>query len=149
MNSWLNSALAYLPLTRESVAESVFRSISAESVTIASKAMSEATPNADAALYSLYKISTVTHWFVNLRIWPDTDTAEFTHRPRIARSPVRRLHLIFGNVTRANIFQPDAPSVIAASSSSRPCDCISGMSSRATNGTVTKIVARTMPGNAK
>ena len=37
----------------------------------------------------------------------------------------------------------------AASSSSVPCACISGISSRATNGKVTNIVASTMPGTAK
>ena len=38
---------------------------------------------------------------------------------------------------------------MAASSSSVPCSCISGMSSRATNGAVMKVVASTMPGTAK
>ena len=37
----------------------------------------------------------------------------------------------------------------AASSSSLPCACISGISSRATNGKVTNIVASTMPGDRK
>lgn len=39
--------------------------------------------------------------------------------------------------------------LFAASSSCVPCSCISGISSRATKGTVTKMVARTMPGRAK
>ena len=38
---------------------------------------------------------------------------------------------------------------MAASSSSVPCACMSGISSRATNGKVTKMVASTMPGTAK
>src|SRR5437763_368883 len=45
--------------------------------------------------------------------------------------------------------QPDAPRVSAASSSEVPCSCISGISSRAMNGKVTKMVASTMPGTAK
>ena len=56
---------------------------------------------------------------------------------------------MLGSVTLQNICQPEAPSTSAASSSSRPCACISGISSRATNGKVTKIVASTMPGTAK
>src|SRR5690606_24341711 len=58
-------------------------------------------------------------------------------------------HLIFGKVTCQNTCQPLAPSTTAASSSSLPCACINGMSSRATNGKVTKIVASKMPGSAK
>ena len=50
---------------------------------------------------------------------------------------------MFGSVTRRNICHPEAPSVTAASSSVTPCSSISGISSRATNGSVTKIVART------
>ncbi len=56
---------------------------------------------------------------------------------------------MFGRVTRRNICQPLAPSEIAASSSSEPCSCISGISSRATNGKVMNMVASTMPGTAK
>ena len=56
---------------------------------------------------------------------------------------------MFGSVTYQNTCQPLAPSTTAASSSSRPCACISGISSRATNGNVTKIDASTMPGSAK
>ena len=55
----------------------------------------------------------------------------------------------FGSVTRRKICQPPAPSTRAASSCSVPCACISGISSRATNGKVTKTVASTMPGSAK
>ena len=39
-----------------------------------------------------------------------------------------------GSVTRKNVNQPPAPSVMAASSSSLPSCCMSGMSSRATYG---------------
>ena len=56
---------------------------------------------------------------------------------------------MFGSVILKNICHPLAPNVSAASSSSLPCDCISGISSRATNGKVTKVVARMMPGTAK
>ena len=56
---------------------------------------------------------------------------------------------MFGSVTRRKVCQPEAPSVSAASSSSRPCACMSGISSRAMNGKVTKIVASTIPGTAK
>ena len=56
---------------------------------------------------------------------------------------------MFGRVTRQKVCQPPAPSDSAASSSSVPCSCISGISSRATKGKVTKIVASTMPGTAK
>ena len=42
-----------------------------------------------------------------------------------------------------------APSETAASSSSLPCDCISGISSRAMNGKVMNSVAMIMPGTAK
>ena len=58
-------------------------------------------------------------------------------------------HFMFGSVTRQKICQPLAPSTRAASSSSVPCACISGISSRATKGKVTKTVASTMPGTAK
>ena len=55
---------------------------------------------------------------------------------------------MLGSVTSQKVCQPPAPSEIAASSSPVPCSCISGISSRATNGKVTKIVAKTMPGTA-
>ena len=54
-----------------------------------------------------------------------------------------------GSVTRKKICRPPAPSMRAASSSSVPCSCISGISSRATNGKVTKMVASTMPGHGE
>ncbi len=53
---------------------------------------------------------------------------------------------MLGSVTEKKVRQPDAPSDVAASSRSRPCACISGMSSRATKGAVTYIDAMTMPG---
>jgi hypothetical protein len=56
---------------------------------------------------------------------------------------------MLGSVTRQNVCQPPAPSESAASSSSLPCSCMRGISSRATNGKVTKTVAMTMPGTAK
>ena len=57
--------------------------------------------------------------------------------------------LMFGSVTSQNVRNPPAPSDIAAHSSSLPCDCMSGISSRAMYGKVTKTVASTMPGTAK
>ena len=56
---------------------------------------------------------------------------------------------MLGSVTARKVCKPEAPSVSAASSSTVPCSCISGISSRATKGKVTKIVASTMPGTAK
>src|SRR6476469_2135991 len=56
---------------------------------------------------------------------------------------------MLGSVTRQKVWQPDAPSVSAASSSARPWALINGMSWRATNGKVTKRVASTNPGKAK
>ena len=51
---------------------------------------------------------------------------------------------MFGSVTRKKICRPFAPSTRAASSSSVPCACIVGRSSRVTNGNVTNIVAMTV-----
>ena len=56
---------------------------------------------------------------------------------------------MFGSVTRQNICQPLAPRLTAAISSSGPTASITGISSRATNGKVTKVVARIRPGVAK
>src|SRR4030088_2713020 len=88
---------------------------------------------------------------VSPRMWPDT--TETAPNSPIARAlhnstPYSTPHLIFGKVTRKKVCKPDAPSEIAASSSSVPCSCISGISARATNGNVTKIVASAMPGTA-
>ena len=86
------------------------------------------------------------------RMWPET-TLTAPNSP-IARAlhritPYSSAHLMLGSVTRRKICQPEAPSTRAASSCSLPCACISGISSRATNGKVTKTVASTMPGSAK
>ena len=88
---------------------------------------------------------------VRPRTWPDTtDTAPNSPMARALHrmAPYSRPHLMFGSVTRQNICQPLAPSVSAACSSSLPCACISGISSRATNGKVTNRLARMMPGTA-
>ena len=55
---------------------------------------------------------------------------------------------MFGRVTFQKVCQPEAPRTIAASSSSVPCASISGISSRATKGTVIKTVASTIAGTA-
>ncbi|MNT12536.1 hypothetical protein D3C72_1474670 [compost metagenome] len=57
--------------------------------------------------------------------------------------------MILGKVTLQKVCQPVAPSTMAACSSSLPWACISGISSRAMKGKVTKMVASTMPGTAK
>ena len=82
------------------------------------------------------------------------DTTETAPNSPIARAvqritPLTSAHLTLGSVTRRNICQPFAPSKLAASSSSRPDASMTAMSSRATNGNETKIVASTMPGTAK
>src|SRR5436309_3390281 len=56
---------------------------------------------------------------------------------------------MLGSVTCQKVCQPEAPSVTAPSSSSCPCASMTGMSSRAIKGKVTKIVANRMPGQAK
>jgi hypothetical protein len=113
----------------------------------------DATEKAAAMLYSLYKISTCSGIvLVKPRTWPDTtETAPNSPIARALQSntPYNRPHRMFGRVTRQNVCQPLAPSESAVSSSSLPCDCMTGMSSRATNGKVTKIVASTIPGTAK
>src|SRR5450830_1028946 len=121
-------------------------------VTSASKASRDATANAAEKLYSLYSISTCSGIvLVSPRIWPDTtDTAPNSPMARALHriTPYNRPHLMFGKVTCQKVFHPEAPSTSAASSSSLPCDCISGISSRATKGKVTNTVASTMPGTA-
>ena len=57
---------------------------------------------------------------------------------------------MLGSVTRQKVCQPRRAEHDARPPPRRvPCACISGISSRATNGKVTKIVASTMPGTAK
>ena len=53
---------------------------------------------------------------------------------------------MFGSVTRRKVCQAEAPSDSAASSSSDPCACISGISSRATKGAVTNRLTSTIAG---
>ena len=55
---------------------------------------------------------------------------------------------IDGSVIRQNVCQPEAPSVCAACSCSSPISRSVGTTSRATNGTETKIVASTIDGSA-
>ena len=89
---------------------------------------------------------------VSPRMWPETtDTAPNSPMARALQrmTPYTRPQRICGSVTRKNVIQPPAPSVMAASSSSLPSCCMSGISSRATYGKVTNMVARMMPGSAK
>src|SRR3989475_3473944 len=86
------------------------------------------------------------------RMWPETtDTAPNSPMARALHkiTPYSRPHLMLGKVTFQKVCQPVAPSTMAACSSSLPCACISGISSRAMKGKVTKMVASTMPGTAK
>lgn len=53
-----------------------------------------------------------------------------------------------GNVTCQKTCHSLAPRVLAASSSDKSCSSRTGMSSLATNGSVTNSVANAMPGNA-
>ena len=54
-----------------------------------------------------------------------------------------------GRVIRQNVCHHCEPNVAAASSWSVPNSCSTGSTSRITNGTVTKMLASTMPGNPK
>ena len=85
-------------------------------------------------------------------MWPETtDTAPNSPIARAVHSstPVNSAQRMLGSVTRRNTVSGRAPRVVAAASSSVPCACIRGISSRATNGRVTKTVASTSPGRAK
>src|SRR3569833_1021678 len=90
--------------------------------------------------------------FVSPRMCPETtDTAPNSPIARALQriTPYTSPQRTFGSVTRKNVIQPPAPRVMAASSSSLTRCCMSGMSSRATYGKVTNIVARMIPGSAK
>ena len=85
-------------------------------------------------------------------MWPETtETAPNSPIARALQSstPAISAQRMLGRVTVRKAFQPVAPSVNAASSSAFPSCCMTGMSSRATNGQVTNIVASAMPGTAK
>ena len=73
----------------------------------------------------------------------DRDRAEFAHRAGVAQQHAveQRPSGCWAGSRAQKVCQPVAPSDSAASSSARPCAVISGISSRATNGKVTKIVA--------
>src|SRR4051794_40251884 len=88
---------------------------------------------------------------VSPRMCPDTtDTAPNSPIARALHNstPYSTPHLMLGSVTRKKVCKPEAPSEMAASSSWVPCSCINGISARATNGNVTKVVASAMPGTA-
>src|SRR4051812_11857656 len=70
-------------------------------------------------------------------------------RPLHRRTPYSNPHLMLGSVTRRKVCQPFAPRIIAASSWLVPWLSISGISSRATNGSVTNNVASAIPGTAQ
>ncbi len=76
--------------------------------------------------------------------------AELAHRAGVAQDhAVEQAPLDVGQRDAPEGLPAAAPSDSAASSSSVPCACISGISSRATKGKVTKIVASTMPGHGE
>ena len=71
------------------------------------------------------------------------DRAELAHRARVAQDdPVEQAPLDVGKVTARRSANPKPPGPRAASSSRCPRPASSGISSRATKGKVTKIVAR-------
>src|SRR5690606_41237879 len=73
------------------------------------------------------------HYTPPFRSWPPTtDTAPNSPIARAPHSstPYSSPHLMLGRVTRKNIVHALAPSERAAISSSLPCCCISGTSSR-------------------
>ena len=91
------------------------------------------------------------HGVGKARTWPDT-TATAPNSPMaraLQRGRRRGAPSGYSATSRSETSEAPAPRVRAASSSAVPCSCISGMNSRAMNGNVTKMVARTMPGNAK
>ncbi len=63
--------------------------------------------------------------------------------------PYSNPHLMFGSVTRKNVWSLEAPSVHAACSSSMPSSSSTGTTSRTTNGMEMKIVTRIIEGSAK
>ena len=85
-------------------------------------------------------------------MWPETtDTAPNSPMARALhrRTPYSSAQRMLGRVMRKKVVKPPAPRVSAAASSSDPWSCISGISSRATKGKVTRMVARTSPVVAK
>src|SRR5258706_6043245 len=129
------------------------RNVLITNVSKASNASKLATANAAGPLYSLYNFST-RKGMVSVRpvMWPET--TETAPNSPIARAlhrmmPYSRPHLAEGRVTCQKVCHPLAPRVSAACSCSVPVACMMGISSRATNGNVTKTVASTMPGTAK
>ncbi len=72
-----------------------------------------------------------------------------TARAVVSAIPYSRPHRMFGSVTRKKVWNQEAPSVRAASSSSVPSSVSSGATSRITNGIEMKIVTSTIEGTAK
>src|SRR3569832_1060313 len=119
----------------------------------ANTASNVATANAATNLYSLYNTSTCSGTvLVSPRMCPDTtDTAPNSPMARALHwiTPLGGPRGAGGGGAGRGGGRPRAPGDAAAAAAARPCSCMSGMSSRATNGNVTKTVASTMPGTAK
>src|SRR5262249_26727574 len=121
-------------------------------VTSASKASTEATAKAPGMLYSWNSFSTRSGIVSVLPAMcpettytaPNSPMARALHRI----TPYSRPHLMLGSVTSRKSCQLRAPRLTAATSSSEPSASMSGMSSRAITGKVTKMVASTRPGYA-
>src|SRR5262249_7121180 len=122
------------------------------SVTSASSASTEATAKAPGMLYSWNSFSTRSGIVSVLPAMcpettytaPNSPMARALHRI----TPYSRPHLMLGSVTSRKSCQLRAPRLTAATSSSEPSASMSGMSSRAITGKVTKMVASTRPGYA-
>ena len=69
-------------------------------------------------------------------------------RAIVSTTPYATAYRIAGSVIRRNVVNADAPSVTAASSCSVPISRSTGTTSRTTNGSETKMVARSIPGYA-
>ena len=140
------------PSLLDSLGRSAIRAATlAISVTSASSASSEATANgADELVFVVENLDMQRH---RVGLAADMagnhrDRAEFAHRARIAQQHAveQRPFHVRQRDAEERLQAARRRATSAASSSCVPCSCISGISSRATKGKVTKIVASTMPG---
>ena len=120
-------------------------------MTPASNVSTDARANAPGVLYSWNRSSRPASGMVLVSPAMRPETTYTAPNSPIARAlhrmtPYSSPHLMFGNVTRQKICQPFAPRLSAASSSSGPIASITGINSRATNGSVTNVVAITSAG---